>query len=302
MWFNTHVFVHNKRSEISRKKRMLEKHLIPYFRRTPLNQITKLQVESFKARLIGRGLSNKTVNNYLTVLNTCLAHAEDWLEFARLPRAKLLKTPPDTYDFLTTTESELLLSKLSGIWQEIVLTALKTGLRLGELRGLRWQDINLVTNVMVVNHSWCKVTKGLVSPKSNKARSIPLAADIQAMLHRRQAKTGYVFATKPDRPFDEVAINREIRLACKRTGLRPITCHTLRHTFASHLALAGVPLVAIQQLLGHSSIDVTMRYAHLTKSSLQDAIRVLEAPPDQRFQVPYSRQLMGNDVEKRIGT
>jgi hypothetical protein len=85
-----------------------------------------------------------------------------------------------------------------------------------------------------------------------------------------------VFATEGGTYFGDDRLNRKIAKACKEAGIKRVTCHILRHSYASHLAMAGAPLVAIQALLGHSDIQTTMRYAHLSKSALIDAVALLE--------------------------
>jgi site-specific recombinase XerD len=77
--------------------------------------------------------------------------------------------------------------------------------------------------------------------------------------------------------------------ACKKAGLRMIGWHVLRHTFASHLAMRGVPLKAVQELLGHATIEMTMRYAHLAPTVKREAVAQLDLPASEGF-----GQLMGN--------
>ena len=91
-----------------------------------------------------------------------------------------------------------------------------------------------------------------------------------------RARTGYVFLDASKRPFDHQRLKVRLAGVCKRAGLRRIGWHTLRHTFASHLAMRGVPLGAVQALLGHSTITTTMRYAHLAPSTLRTAIDLLD--------------------------
>ena len=90
--------------------------------------------------------------------------------------------------------------------------------------------------------------------------------------------------------FNGRRLNHEIAQACQRAGLRKITCHILRHSYASHLALKGVHIIVIQKLLGHSDIKVTMRYAHLSKSSVNEAVEVI--------QTPYSPSLKASPEEE----
>ena len=119
------------------------------------------------------------------------------------------------------------------------------------------------------------------------------------MLARKRPRGPFVFSDDRGLSFSRIGLDRELRKACGAAGIRRITCHTLRHTFASHLAAAGASMKAIQELLGHSNLRVTMRYAHLSYSSLSDTIRLLErrpstfgqragnAPSDSQPEPPY---------------
>jgi integrase len=183
--------------------------------------------------------------------------AEEWLELEKIPKIRILKTPPSESYFLPEKECRLLLSELNGLHYDIVLTALKTGLRIGELKGLRWRDIQWDRRTLTVNHSWCNTAKGLVAPKGNKERRVPLTADVYSLLLRRQQIEGFVFGKEQSRWLGVEKINSEIKMA-------------------SHLAMKGVSLQVIQRLLGHASIQVTMRYAHLSETSLRDSMDLLE--------------------------
>lgn len=278
-WFDTYVKTNNKPSEIINKRYILRNSLIPFFGNTPISKISSLQIEKFKVWKKDDRLENKTVNNHLTVLSKCLHTAQDWDLLDKLPKIKKLKTPPPHDNFLNEEECQMLLGQLDGVWADIVLTALKTGLRVGELRGLQWKDINWNQQTMTVNNAWCDRSKQLLAPKSNRSRCIPLGKEVYSMLYRKQRASGFVFATEGDGYFGDDRLNRKITKACKEAGIKRVTCHILRHTFASHLAMAGAPLGAIQSLLGHSTIQTTMRYAHLSKSALKDAVDLLEPKP-----------------------
>jgi len=275
-WFETYVKTNNKHSEISRKKYTLRTKLIPFFGETPIDKIDTLQVEQYKSKKTGEGLTNKTVNNHLTVLSSCLRTAQEWFELKKIPKMKNLKMPLLKIDFLSRDECELLLANTKGVWREIIFTALKTGLRRGELKGLNWSDINWNNKTLTVRHSWCDYKKGLDTPKSNRERHIPLTDELYEMLVRRRQATGFVFVDERNQRFAGKRLNQEISDACKIAGIREVTCHTLRHTFASHLTMAGASMKAIQELMGHAHIQTTMRYAHLGSSSLRETVNLLE--------------------------
>jgi integrase len=293
-WFHTYVQNNNKYSETVRKRHVLQGSLIPFFAEIEVDKIETHQVEQFKAKKKSEGLTNKTVNNHLTVLSCCVRNAQERYELVRIPKIRLLKTPPPKADFLTVEETELLLTHLDGLWREIVFAALKTGLRMGELKGLSWADINFSNNTITVRQSWSTTKKGLDTPKSNRERTIPMTEELRDMLSRKERKAPFVFADERHLRFSRNGLNAEIARACDAAGIRRITCHTLRHTFASHLASAGASMKAIQELLGHSHMQVTMRYAHLSQSNLRDAISLLEPRwPTYKFGQP-----VGNEQEK----
>ena len=131
--------------------------------------------------------------------------------------------------------------------------------------------------------------KVLVAPKSNRERHIPLDVDVYEILYRRKKETGYVFLNSDMKLFDYHRINRRLSGACKKAGIRKIGWHTLRHTFASHLAMKGVPLPTVQQLMGHSSITTTMRYAHVAPSTLRTAIDMLN--PKKMLEADFGHYL-----------
>ena len=273
-WFELYVKNNNKMSEVCGKQSILKTHLNPFFGKTPVNRISNLQIEQYKAKKISASLSNKTINNHLSVLSKCLRTAEEWFDLEKIPRIKRLKVPPQKFDFLTQQESQLLLGHAHGVWYELILVALKTGLRFGELRALDWSDINWEIKVLTVRRSLCRNVIG--PPKSNKERHIPLTDEVCQALARRRQEKGLVFVDQSHQPFSQMRFYRELRAICRQAGLRKIRWHTLRHSFASHLAMAGASMKAIQELLGHADITTTLRYAHLTPTALKEAVSLLE--------------------------
>jgi integrase len=275
-WFDEYVVPNNKHSEQRSKRYVLNSTLIPFFGKIPIGDITTYHTERFKAAWVKKGVSNKTIKNYLTILNKCLGTAYEWLELdGAPPKINWPKCNPTRTDFLSPDECELLLSQSQGLVYEMILMALRTGMRQGELKGLQWSSIDWENRSVTVRHSRDDRMKMLVPPKSNRERHIPLDIDVYEVLYRRKRETGYVFLDEGGEPFDYHRMERRLTKACKEAGLRKIGWHTLRHTFASHLAAKGVPITAVQQLLGHSNITTTMRYSHLAPSTLRAAIDML---------------------------
>ncbi len=292
-WFDEYVIPNNKYSEARIKRYTLNGSLIPFFGHMPVKEIRTYHIEQFKARKIKEGLANKTIKNHLTVFNKCMICAYDWLGIAAKPPAMPWpKCPPPETDYLSPDECELLLYNADGTVREMILTALRTGMRQGELKGLQWSSIDWVNRIVIVKHSRCDREKNIGAPKSNRVRSIPLDADVYEMLYRRKMSTGYVFTTAKGDPINHSWLTYYLEKLCKKAGLRRITWHVLRHTFASHLAMKGVPLNTVQLLLGHSTIMMTMRYAHVAPSAMRSAIELLN--PKSQYANEGFGQPVGN--------
>ena len=273
-WFEIYAKPNNKDSEVSNKEIALRVHLVPFFGKTKIDKITNQQIEEYKATKVKTHLANKTINNHLVILSTCLHTAKDWLNFEKTPKIQKLKVPSQKFDYLTTEEMDILLKNASGIWHDVFLVALKTGMRKGELLALVWENINWKTGQVIVSQSM--YNRIITSTKSNRIRYVDMTKEVYGCLWERRKSRGFVFTDENDKHFSMRRINDVLKRTCKRAGIRQITVHTLRHTFASHLAMAGAPIQAIQGLLGHSDIQTTMRYAHLSPSIYKETINLLE--------------------------
>jgi integrase len=275
-WFNLYVLNNNKHTEVKNKESALRVHLLPFFGKKEISKITSKDIEAYKAKEIATGISFKTINNHLIILNKCLNTAEEWEDIDRKPKVKLLKVQPQKFDFLTKEEACLLLQNSDGRLNEMILIALQTGLRFGEIIALDWDDLDFIARKIIVRHG---VADGIMgSPKSNKIREIPISNEVADLMMKRYKSKGLVFIPTHDNYLTHNLCLKELNRAGARAGIRRIGWHTLRHSFASHLAQNGVSLKVIQELLGHSSIATTMRYSHLTAASLSEAIKTLEAP------------------------
>ena len=127
---------------------------------------------------------------------------------------------------------------------------------------------------------WEQIRNGfiyLTETKSGKARQIPindrLAGVLKGVRRGNQLKSPYVFCDSQGRRFNDV--KRSFASACRRAGIEAFRFHDLRHTFASHLVMKGIGLKAVQELLGHADLTMTMRYAHLSQGHLQAAVSAL---------------------------
>lgn len=138
-----------------------------------------------------------------------------------------------------------------------VTTAFKTGLRVGELLALRWEDLDLVAGRLVVRRTLWRDQEG--TPRGGRIREVPLSDDAIATLKaHRHLKGPYVFCEADGARLTHSRVKDVVPWTCSKAGLaKRLTTHELRHTFASHLVMRGVALKAVQELLGHATIDMS---------------------------------------------
>jgi integrase len=230
------------------------------------------------------------VNNFLTMLRKLLATAVDWRLLSHVPPVKWLRVPEPEFDFFTFEEADRLIAAASADARPMIVTALKTGLRLGELLALRWEDVDLKTGRLLVRQN---LSRGeLTTPKNHRKREVPLGDMVLTTLRaHRHLRGEYVFVKPTGERMTKDEAKHPLWTACKRAGLRLAGWHMLRHTFASHLAMRGAPLKGVQELLGHSTMEMTMRYAHLSPDARRDYVKLLDASgPGEPGIVPGERQ------------
>ena len=243
---------------------------------TPLAEITASRISEYKAkrlaavRKVGQGetaverrLTAAAVNRPLALLRHLLRLAhEEWEAIENVPRIRLEKEPQGRLRWLTQEEITRLLDAAAKSRNKelraAVIAALNTGLRLGELLGLTWERVDLSRGVI-----------RLELTKSGRRREVPLNAEsYDALVTLAPKVSGRVFRTKSVRKAYENAV--------ANGKLDDVNFHTLRHTFASWAVMRGVSLKELQELLGHSSLAMTMRYAHLAPERLRSAVTRLE--------------------------
>ncbi|RPI19225.1 MAG: site-specific integrase [Ignavibacteriae bacterium] len=274
-WLETYVRNNNKPSEYMNRKSILRSNLIPFFGDKRIDTISTYDVECFKHYLLqDKMLMPKSINNYLCILSRCLKSAVEWNIIKDIPKIKLLKVPPQKFDYLSEIEIDKLLEHATGLWHDMILLALRTGLRFGELIALQWRDINFTEGILTVNRNIVRGIEG--SPKNNKSRAVPLTSSVIQTLSNKKHDSVYIFHDENGKPLTYKVCSIRLQKICKMSSLRKITWHVFRHTFASHLAAKKNSIVAIKELLGHSDIRITMRYAHVNLSVLQSAIATLE--------------------------
>jgi integrase len=284
-FLDKYVAVKNKPSEIGTKHSIFRHHLVPRFGTKKLDEIDAEAIAGYTSAALKNKKSPKTINNHLTVLRRTLAIAVKWGRLSCVPAIDWLKAPKPPFDFLDFSEATRLIDAAEGEWQTLIVIALKTGMRQGELLALRWEDVDLVAGKLRIT---CSVSRGVITtPKSGKPREMPLSdAAVRALKAHRHLRGPLVFCDVEGQMLTKGACKWPLKRAYKRAGLREVGWHMLRHTFASHLVMRNVPLKAVQELLGHATIEMTMRYAHLSPDARRDAVGVLDLPAPDRTQAP----------------
>ena len=284
----------NKASSADSKATNLDVHILPAIGTLRLDEVTYAIVEDLKVALLkkpianvsrrkdgkqvalaSRTLSAKTVNNILGTLHRLLMVAKKRGAIAAVPEFEWLKVPDAETDFLTFDECDALLAGCDPEWRAMITVAARTGLRLGELMALRWEDVDLRNGRIVVRRNVVKGKFG--TPKGGKSRTVDLGDDaIGALKSHRHLRGELVFSDDAGKLLRLPVVRYGLERSCRISKSRYIGWHVLRHTFASHLVMRGVSLSAVQKLLGHTTITMTMRYAHLSPDVTRDAVRLID--------------------------
>ncbi|MEV4414989.1 tyrosine-type recombinase/integrase [Catellatospora sp. NPDC049609] len=280
-----------KPTTIARYRQVIEGHLIPHLGRIKLDKLAPRDVQRMVAQLRDKMAAASVVKIH-AVLRVALADALrlDLIERNAAKAAKLPKLGRTERRALTPAEARKLLTKVSGDRLEaFFVLALTTGLRRGELLGLRWIDVETDEKVLFVRQTLQRVSGQLriVSPKTHRsARPVPLARlACDALVRHREVQdremavvgelwrdSGLVFANTLGGPMEPRNVNRRFEQARKAAGLEWLRLHDLRHAFATFLLHDGQELRTVMDLLGHSTIRLTAdTYGHVLPAKARDA-------------------------------
>jgi len=256
----------------------LEAHLIPYFGGSRLCEITPLEIERYRAERLKAGVRKSTTNREMALLKKMFNLAVDWRYVRENPvrKVKMFSERENRKErVLRADEESRLLAVCADHLRQIVVTALNTGMRRGEILNLRWERVELGQRLIHV-----------VKTKSGKDRVIPVNDVLFDVLgEKRAGRTGdYVFENpETGKPFRSV--RHSFENACRRAGISGLRFHDLRHTFASRMVERGCDIETLRDLLGHHSVTVTQRYVHTDLDRKKAAVGLLgakraEKPPD----------------------
>ncbi len=271
-----------KPSTIEAYSYWLRIHIVDFFGPMPVGQIAREDVRGFAAALERKGLAPKSRANALGTLHSLIEFAidEGWMvgenPVKRVERPALATTDPDVR-FLDSEEVEALLravpdDPLGRVERVMYLTAAMTGMRQGELLGLRWRDVDWTARRIRVRRNYVRGEFG--TPKSKRsARSVPLATRVATELELlfqdspRKRDDDLVFAhPETGKPIDRSTLLKRFKAALRDADVRAVRFHDLRHTFGTRMAAQGVPMRVLQEMMGHRDFKTTLIYADYAPS------------------------------------
>ena len=242
------------------------KNLLAEFSGQLISDISSHALETYMNKRKGM-VEPATVNREVSCMKHMFNKAVQWGYLSDNPivSVKRFKEPPARIRNLTDAEIYKLLECCSDHLRSIVITALNTGMRKGEILNLQWSEVDMRNRIITLRKT-----------KNNETRTIPINDPLHEELRSmgQQSHDQYVFCHENGDPYDD--IKSGFKGALKRAGIKNFRFHDLRHTFASRLVMAGVDIRTVQELMGHKDIKMTMKYSHLSDAHLRDAVKRLE--------------------------
>lgn len=269
--YMTHVEAHCTTSTAKRYRNLLDTHIRPKLGHLTLRETNPGHIQRY-GDLRLKDAKPATVRQEMMFVSGMFREAmkRDLIERNPLERVDKPSIDNTIVRYLDPEEEKRLLGFAPEPIRSAIIASIHSGLRDGELSKLTWADVRFRERVLVVRQT-----------KSKRDRVVPMSRTLHDLLESlpRHITSPYVFTSprtggKYDR-FDTTGWREAIR----RAGIKNFRWHDLRHTFGSRLAQAGVPILTIKELMGHSQITVTMRYAHLAPGNLRTAVEALDGMP-----------------------
>lgn len=281
-WLDTFQSIKLKASCMDSYMSILRVRIAPYIGHILLTDLQAEDIQKMYLSLQKRGLSAKSIINTHRLLHKALHYA--------CISGHILHNPCDlavlpTYNrpimrVLSQTEQKLFCNAIGNSRYKFLFElTLQTGLRLGEVMGLCWSDVDFANRKLTVNHTLKRVSSRsgnkktvltFCKPKTgNSLREIPMTdfvyINLQEMYANRPDTTDQVFCTKFGTLNDPRRIQQAFSAIIKKLGFKDVTFHTLRHTFATRCLEAGIPIKTVSSILGHSTVQITMDlYQHVS--------------------------------------
>ena len=298
VWFEDYAKLEVRPSSHQTYRGYIDNHINPNIGDIPLEKLTALDLQKFYKKLLTKGrvdrleakgqpkgLSAKTVRNIHQILSSALKLAQEQriilanpAEGCALPKVehREMKTLP-----VEQLQSFLREARESGVF-ELYYLELATGLRRGELLGLKWEDIDLERGDLRVRRQISRINGEVVEAPlktKNAYRTLPLAEDTVSVLLEQKKKVGsspWVFPSPNGGPISPDSVLHMLHRVLKRAGLPKVRFHDLRHTFATLALQNGVDIKTVSGMLGHFSAGFTLdTYAHVTSAAQRQAAQTM---------------------------
>ena len=238
-----------------------------------LETIGPLVIRELDAVLVARGRKPSTRRQMQCVVRSVMKHAKEAGLIDRLPELPPLpKTGATITRALTSDDVGRILAVTPPPHRLALELAAYSGLRAGEVRGLRWKDVDLERGLLVVRRSRCRGVEA--PPKSGHERVVPLHPKLAEALGRVDVRplNAYVSGPRAGEPWGEHALYHAFKGACRKLALAGFRFHDLRHAFVTELFRGGTPAPVVQRLAGHEHLTTTQRYAHAQLPDLTAAV------------------------------
>jgi len=266
----------SKKASTYKRETSFMRQLEKEFEGKTIREITTWQIEKWKVKR-KEELKPASVNREMGLLKNMFTKAVEWGKLNENPsrKVKRLKGEIKRVRFLMSGEIHTLLSHCPDHLKPIVTVALHTGMRKGELLGLKWDQVNFKQGIIT-----------LTETKNDERRDIPMDETVKKLLRglRTEDNVAYVFL-RDGQPLK--FIDGSFRTAVENSKIEDFHFHDLRHTFASNLVMAGVDIMTVKELMGHKDLTMTLRYSHLAANHKTKAINILDAvmsqnPPQEK--------------------
>ena len=261
--------------------------LISFFKCMLLSKISPRHIEEYKRNRISE-VKPASVNRELACLKFMFSLAKKWklVEDNPVKEVKLFQERKIEMHILDREEVDRLIESSSDHLKAIITVALNTAMRKGEILNLRWNDIDFDKHYIFIKET-----------KSAKSRKVPMnTLTVEALKGiRREIEFVFYNPRTRDRIRD---VKTAFKAACRRAGINDLRFHDLRHTAATYMVTGGIDLVTVSEILGHSDIKMTMRYAHPTPKNRREAVNVLADVFSQKDEV---QKISGTDMAQATG-
>lgn len=274
-------------------------YIVPEFERCWIDEISKLQVVEFKSSLERKEISASLRNFIFTAFNTVMRKALEWDLLDKNP-ADGLKPPRrgmSRTEYWTASEAKQFLEyNQNSPHLPLYLIALNTGMRVGEILGLKWDCVDFENGLISVQRIFCQKIKAIKeTTKTQRSRKIGINATLHSVLLglKQNSQSDFVF-DPAEFNMKKVSIVSKILLRdCERAKVKVIKFHDLRHTFATQFVMNSGSIHALSGMLGHTTTSMTSRYAHYGPEHAKKAAQVVS------FDVPTPSGVLHFDRQKR---